>query len=802
MCVLFFIFLLSICSFACAFEGDLLEVVRVPDAIDKGVTYLKSKQQQNGQWDYEIPGHTVGATAMCVLSFIDAGVPREDVSLLRGVSALREYRAGENLHDTYPIAVQTIAFIRYGNQSDRPAIEHNIKWLLQRQVNNGSHGDGGWQYRSGHYSTFETYYVGLCLYESELIGVKIPRDVWDKLRRFWERTQNNDGSWGYRPLAQGSGNPYSCTTNAGIISLILSTSYHDSGRLRVDGERIRSGTFDPYNIAPRIALALTSLNNPTLSQEIPENGIWNTKKINALKMREMRWVHYNLFAVENAGRFLGRSDIGQCDWYREGTLALLRQLREHKNYWADESGETILETSCAVSFLAKGRRPITVSKISTLHNSSWNQYPYDVDHLLRFAGGVWKFPLGWRQLDLSKSATEELGQSPILYFNGSKLPMSGSESERKRIAEKLRVYLDRGGFILAEASGDDRGFEIGFKDLMRLVYNDTGEELELLDAEHPIWSSEKLIPITERRQIKGMTAGCRTNVILIPAAKGQLPLSCLWEIARVDGRNDLYLPKVRRQVESGLAIGLNILSYAMDSERRYRDETTESNVAGAGKGLANRRGGIFLGILSQGEPNTVPRALPNLLKWVGGNMGLSVNADVDAVGFDEKMCGYPVLFMFGRKAFKLSQEQRNGLRRYVERGGFLFVNSICSSKLFTDSFKEEINQIFPDNPLQILPENDVLFSDIAGGFKINTVEIRQREYAPNRETITKSHNAKPELFGLCLGGKNAGNTWSIIFSPTDVLCPLESPKFSGCPTYSPNSALQLTVNFLLYALSN
>jgi hypothetical protein len=787
-------------------DGSAIDSVSVTSAINKGIAHLKKQQKQDGQWQYEIAGHTVGATAMCVIAFIEAGVSRDDSSLIRGVQALRRYRAGDNIHDTYPIAIQTIALTRWGDSSDKPILERNVDWLVRHQVNDGSNGDGGWQYSSGHYSTFETYYVGLALYEAEQSGVAVPREVLEKIRRFWERTQNADGSWGYRPLAKGSGNAYSCTTNAGIISLILSTGFNDSGRFRVEGERINCGRFDPYNISARIELALTSLDNPLISQQIPATGVWSAKSTNsAVKIREMRWVHYNLFAVENVGRFLGRSDIGQCDWYREGTLSLLDQLREHRDYWADSSGETILETSCAVSFLAKGRRPVTIAKVSNSYNSIWNQHPYDVDHLLQFVGEQWNFPLGWRHVELGMISVDDLIQSPVLYFSGDKMPFGGSDAEKKRVAVKLRDYLNRGGFIVAEALSEGNEFEAGFRELMKLVFKDTGKDsggdvnLELLESSHPIWSCATLIQPEQQRPIKGITAACRTNVIFIPAVKGQPSLSCLWEISRLGGRNDFYSAAVRRRVEVGLGIGLNILTYAIDSERRYRDQVAESVSSGTRSQLVGQRGGIFLGILSNGEANATPRALPNLLKWIESNLGLSVSNEVRSIGFDSAMFSYPVLFMFGRKAFNFSPRQREMLRNYLDRGGFLFVNSICSSKQFTDSFEEEMKQIFPNSQLQLIPQDDILFSDNLGGFKINSVEIRQRNQSPNQETFTNSHNEKPQLYGIRSNAST--HHWSIIFSPTDLLCPLESPTFPTCRTHSPTSAIQLTTNFILYTLS-
>ncbi|MDR1268373.1 MAG: DUF4159 domain-containing protein, partial [Planctomycetaceae bacterium] len=639
--LVFFIFILFVSTISGSdiesdFEWDNVSTIdsrRIVAAIDNGVQYLKSQQNPDGQWQYEVPGHTLGATAMCVLSFLDAGVSKKDSSLVRGVQALRRYWAGENIRDTYPVAVQTIALIRYGDPSDRPLLEHNVQWFLQQQVNDGSNGQGGWQYNSGfrHYSTFETYYVGLALYEAEQNGITVPRDVWEQIRRFWERTQNSDGSWGYRPLSQGSGDAHSCTTNAGIISLILATGIHDSGRFRVEGDQIRCGQWDPHHVFTKINHALTSLDKSLIRQLQTGPAWWNINNLNSDKIHGMHWVHYNLFAVENVGRLLGQRYIGRYDWYREGTMSLLQQLREHRTHWADRSGETILETACAVSFLAKGREPIVVSKIEFPVSYGGNQHPYDIDHLLRFAGSRWDFPLGWQYLELGKAANEELFSSPVLYFSGNRTPLAGNDTETKMIAAKLRTYLDQGGFIVAESSQDDKNFDTGFHELMRLVFPEPDYELAFLEPSHPIWSIETFIEPEQRRPIKGITSACRTNVVYIPAVEGKPPLSCLWEIARLDGRNDLYSPNVSRQIETGLGIGLNILTYALDSERKYRDQVTELKSFQKNADQGGHRGCVFLGLLSHGETNPAPRALRNLLHWVESNLGLPVLDRVDSV---------------------------------------------------------------------------------------------------------------------------------------------------------------------------
>ncbi|MDR0706022.1 MAG: DUF4159 domain-containing protein, partial [Planctomycetaceae bacterium] len=402
-------------------------------------------------------------------------------------------------------------------------------------------------------------------------------------------------------------------------------------------------------------------------------------------------------------------------------------------------------------------------------------------------------------LEVNNALMEELIQSPVLYFSGNRTPFTGNDMETKMIAVKLRNYLDQGGFIVAEALQDDKNFDTGFHELMKQVFPESGYEFSLLEPSHPIWSIETLIEPDQRRPIEGITTACRTNVVYIPAVKGEPPLSCLWEIARVNGRNDLYSPKVQRQIDTALGIGLNILTYATNSERKYRDQVTELNLFKNNSDANGHRGCVFLGLLAHGETNPAPRALPNLLHWVESNLGLPVTDRIDSVEIiDSVLSGYPVLFMFGRQAFQFSPEQRKMLRRHLECGGFLFANSICSSKAFTESLIDEMQQIFPDSPLQPIPHHDPIFSDHFGGFKIETLELRQPEQSPNRAVVTELRREKPELYGIRLGVEKR---WAVVFSPTDIACSLETTGFSGCYGYTPNSAMQLAVNFLLYSLT-
>ncbi len=108
-----------------------------------------------------------------------------------------------------------------------------------------------------------------------------------------------------------------------------------------------------------------------------------------------------------------------------------------------------ISTSFALLFLAKGRRPILISKARYGTTDNWDVHRSDVAHLTAYVETKWKreFPLGpfWQIVDLENSTADDLLQTPVLYISGSQAPNLLDQ------AKKLREYIDRGGFIFAEA---------------------------------------------------------------------------------------------------------------------------------------------------------------------------------------------------------------------------------------------------------------------------------------------------------------------------------------------------------------
>ncbi len=137
--------------------------------------------------------------------------------------------------------------------------------------------------------------------------------------------------------------------------------------------------------------------------------------------------------------------------------------------------------------------------------------------------------MSWQVIDITKASVEDLQQSPVLFINGSEVP----DIDEKQ-GQNLREYVDRGGFIFAEACCDNsQGFDDGFKALMKKIFPPE-YKLKLLPPEHPVWRAEEIVPPDKQRTLLGLDYGCRTSVIYCPPPGPNDPpngLSCYWELS-------------------------------------------------------------------------------------------------------------------------------------------------------------------------------------------------------------------------------------------------------------------------------
>jgi len=756
----------------------------VRQAIERGINYLKTQQDADGRWKMEGSNDMTGSTAIAVIAMRSCGVPANDPSIQRAMRFLRAF-AGEEAGNNYSLSLQTMAFCLVDPVADLPRIRQNVALLVRNQSRAGAN-SGGWSYNSsGGSDLSNSQFSILALYEAERVGVRVDDATWRAALRYWSQTQNQNGGWGYSPQPSGSGpGSIGSMTCAGIASLIISAGVLERAGATVQGDRILCFQRSESESSRQIESGIGWLADHFSVRNNPNSGSWHL---------------YYLYALERTGRMTNQRFIGRHDWYRAGTEEILAKQDQHGGGFWSPGSYVISDTAFALLFLSKGRRPVLLSKIQFGSDDAWNVHPNDVNNLTLFAESrpLWPSEMTWQIVDIRQATTDHLLQSPVISLSAR--DWSVPPNEVPALARKLREYLDQGGFIMAEAQPGGQTFDNAFRALMQRVFPEPGYELTLLERSHPIWSAEIPIDPEHLRPIEGIHYGCRTSVVYIPPVEGKPSLSCLWEVYRHFNRDGIhYSDVVQQQIDNGLGIGLNILAYATSRELRGKDEIPEQIIRTQVDN--DRRGRIFLPYLDYGETNPAPNAPQNLLYFLESECGIRIEQQASSVTLaDAWVANYPLLFTHGRGTFQLQEGQHQRLRAHLERGGFLFANAICSAETFASSFQTEMRRVFPGADWERIPISDPIFSENNGGFQIESLEVRQIERTPGQQTIARTRQIQPELYGI---RQSEGGRWLVVFSPYDVSCALERTSSLECRGYTQQSALQLAANVILYAIEH
>jgi hypothetical protein len=114
-----------------------------------------------------------------------------------------------------------------------------------------------------------------------------------------------------------------------------------------------------------------------------------------------------------------------------------------------------------------------------------------------------------------------------------------------------------------------------------------------------------------------------------------------------------------------------------------------------------------------GRWNTRPNALRRLCWEVSGRTSVEVFPEAHAVGLSSKeLFRYPFLYLGGEGNFPaFSEDEVANLRRYLTYGGFLLAdaNDGSAGDSFDTSFRREIARVLPNQPLNRLPPEHVIF---------------------------------------------------------------------------------------------
>jgi len=750
-------------------DGGSIDVTAVQRAIERGVDYLRNRQLSSGMWnDYATA--PAGVTALCTLALLNSGVPPDDAKVSKALSVLRGLKSDR----TYVVALQTMVLCQATPKRDGFLIQQNVKWLEAAQCARGPE-KGGWHYGrpATNADVSNSQFAVLALHEAERAGQKVSNRTWQLAHGYWTKMQLASGGWSYR--ASGS-DSFGSQTCAGIAALVITSGKVGSGAASVTGDQVQCCGDQERN--EPLERGLDWLENNFSVERNPGD-------INRL------WRYYYLYGLERVGRMTARRFIGKHDWYREGAEALVRDQDLISGFWkggGQIESQPEIATSMALMFLSKGRRPVVAAKLQYGRTNDWNHHPNDLANLVVHTEQAWDRDLTWQVIDARAAQVEDLLQAPVLYMSGRNVPELTAVQKRK-----LRDYLDRGGFLFTEACCAGGTFEEGFRQLINDLFPEPEYRLRLLPPEHPIWAAEERIDPEYAKPLWGVDYGCRTSVVFCPD-----DLSCYWELSRAGRQQEPYPDKVQRQIDAALATGVNVLTYATGREPKTKDEAAEYQIADE-RDVSHDRATIRLAKLQHpGTCNAAPGALANLARVASLELGRPVASDDEPLSMTDPalLAHYHMAFMHGRSNFRLTAAERQALGTFVRNGGTLLVDSVCASRAFTASFRQEMQAIFPDHPLERLPAEHSLFTPQYGGHDITTVTRRDPSGgAPDQPLQATTRRMLPELDAITLNGRLA-----VIFSPYDLSCALERHDSLECQGYRSKDAARIGLNVLLYSL--
>lgn len=147
----------------------------------------------------------------------------------------------------------------------------------------------------------------------------------------------------------------------------------------------------------------------------------------------------------------------------------------------------------------------------------------------------------------------------------------------------------------------------------------------------------------------------------------------------------------------------------------------------------------------------------------------------------EELFDFPFVVMTGEKEFNLSSKERENLKKYLTRGGFLLASAGCSSQEWDRSFRRELRLALPDRPLKRIAMDHAVFKTV------KTI----------KELKLSHGGSDPYLEGIEHEGKMV-----VIYSSQGLN---DTSHTVGCCCCGGNeivNSMEVNVNILVYALTH
>lgn len=736
---------------------------QVDRAIKRGIEWLYSKQPWSGN-----PGavHQEGGLA-CIATYalLAAGESPQDARMKSAIELVK----GLELEGTYAIAMRAQMYPFLSRQGNVDFIRRDALLLAQRmrkiedfktkEAREHGESDGLFRYNQegDDYDHSCSNYGVLGMWAIQQTNFEIPDWFWQKSERGWLRHQHDDGGWSYQgggsdsaDLGADAAKASMSMTSAAVATLFITQDYlHGMEGLRCKG----------------------NITNPAI-----EAGLrWMSQHMDKIGDH---WPFYTWYNIERVGTASGYKYFGAVDWYQKGAQFIVSRQGD------DGSWGNIPDTCFAILFLSRGRAPIMMNKLQYVVDTrgdkkpmlgAWNQRPRDVANLTHYTGRQIEKYLNWQIVNF-KVDVSELHDAPILYISGNELLRFTPEEEAK-----LKQYVEEGGLVLGNSDCATMAFTASFKKLGTKLF---GGEFRELPAGHPIYTNQQYRRDHWRSKprIEALSNGARELMILFPThdpAQG-------WQTRS-------FLGPEREPLAQAAS---DIFLYAVDKQNlRSKGETyivhprPKVNVDKTIKVARLKYGGNW-------DPE--PGGWRRLDAVMQNDRQTKLDVQMVDLASGKLDSSFAVAHLTGTARATLSPVYQEKIRKYVEGGGTLVVDSCGGGGEFALSAEQVIAHLFPKAKLAILPIAHKVFSS---GYEIK--EVDYRPFA--RKTLGNIHT--PRLRGLEINGRVA-----VFFSAEDLSVGLVGMPVDGINGYVPYGpkleaaiakprmgATEIMANILLYA---
>ncbi len=725
---------------------------QVRRALRRGAGWLAS-QSKNGRWpvrsQLRFKGRAEALAALAILSADPVGGAdklRQTLNYLRAVDA----------QTVATRALRVMVFSRLSSEQYGRQVEADVKWLIAQQ-----RPDGGWGYGPGHPAETiapnwrdngNSQLAVVALGDAVAAGVEVDQAVWDRCASYWQAGQNADGGWGFEPPGESQTRirpqSYGPMTAGAVTAMML---VREPTGLR--GRRL----VNPLPQADAIDRGLAWL-RANASFDATPGWVWGAGD---------EWRYFYLYRLARTLNEAGMRQFAGGDWVAELADRLVAEQRPDGSWPVPKGGgepsDPIIRTCYAMLALAEADRPVLISRLSLSDMTQYNSR--DAANFVRWFAMQMDSPAGWQQVRADDpNLAAAIAEAPILYI---------SEPKKTKIPDTIhsaiRKFVNDGGMVLIQSYGGGGEFYQYSRQLIPKVLRRLRQGR--LRAKHPIFRVQ--FPLDGERAPAGIVFGdnLRARVFILSSDIGGM-----WHINRPTEGAEAF------QFAANLAL------YATDRH------PLGGRLAARAQPPAPAPPQRWINIARvkyRGDWDVCPGATEQLSRTLTEALSIGIRQG-DPVDLTAPVPqNISLLWMTGTGSAKLSEEQIDRLRRYIEGGGSLLIDrAIGKGRLFMES-RATLQRMFgPEQIKRIGVDSPLLTGAFAGGIG---GDVRKVSYTyPVAASRPQLH--QPLLWGVEQDGRVA-----VVLSPFGITCPVEGLPTYGCEGYLPYDARRLAANIVLYA---